>query len=256
MAGTTLWRALQFITPLLVLAALWQLLSAAGVLDDFIFPPPSRIAATMARLAAGPELWTHVAYTSVRAAIGFAGAVLIGLPLGILMGISRTFERLVRPFVSLLLHISTIALIPLLILLMGIGDQTAASIAFLSGFTAITYNAYNGVQAIPRSYVWVMKGLEGSRWQLFTHVWLPGSLRHVLTGSRIGLARAWRALVAAEMLAATTKGIGVMIMDAREYMQTDVVYAGIIVLAVLGFTIENGLIGQLEKRTIDRWGNE
>jgi len=249
------WRAtVRTAFPFLVVAALWEIVARAGMFHPRLFPPLEAVASQLVRLTASGVLPHHAADTLLRLAAGFALAAVAGVAVGIVMGRWRLAEDLLLPPVSMAAPIPGIAYAPLFLLWFGPGSvSTVLLVAFVSTFPII-FNAWTGVKAVKE--VWlrsaVAMGAGGRR--LFLKVVLPGALPYILTGLRLGLAQAWRVLVGVEMLAAVPWGLGWMIFGAREFLNTDVMLAGVVVIGAVGLALEKGVFERLERYTVVRWG--
>jgi NitT/TauT family transport system permease protein len=240
--------------PFLVLGALWEMTAHFGMFPPKLFPSLETIAATFYRLTVSGILPLHVAETLLRLGAGFALAAVIGLTLGILMGRSRRVEDYALPLVSIGAPIPGIAYAPLFMLWFNLGNTSAILlVGFVSAFPII-YNTWSGVKAVKE--IWVrsaqVMGADGQR--LFRNVILPGALPYILTGLRLGLAQAWRILVVVELFAAVPYGLGLLIFGARQFLDTDVMLAGIAVIGIIGLTLEKFAFQHLEQATVIRWG--
>lgn len=231
-----------------------------GWVNPILLPPPSAILDAIVRLAlpnsetGGFILLGNAATSLMEVAIGYVVASAVFTVLGLLMGMNRHVYGFFNPLVSALLPIPTIALIPVIILWLGLGERTVIFVVFLASLFPVVYNAGAGVRSIPPKYVWAAR-IMGARWdQVFFRVILPAAMPYIVTGQRLALGNSWRALVAAEMLAATGAGLGFMIFQARTFMDTEVIYAGIVVISVMGLVLEKLVWGYIERITIERWG--
>ena len=196
----------------------------------------------------------HAFDTILRLLAGFALAAVIGVAIGILMGRSRRMEDIFLPLVSILAPIPGIAWAPLFLLWFGLGNQPAMLlVAFVSAFPII-FNTWTGVKAVKEIWVRSAQAMGADDRRLFVNVIVPGALPYILTGLRLGLAQAWRTLVGIEMLAAVPWGLGWMIFGAREFLNTDVMLAGVFVIGVLGLALEKLVFQRLERFTVMRWG--
>jgi len=223
--------------PFLVVGAAWEAVAHAGLFPPRLFPPLEAVGATLLRLAAG-----------------FALAALVGVALGIAMGRSRRAEDIALPLVSIGAPIPGLAYAPLFLLWFGLGNVSAILlVAFVSAFP-IVFNTWTGVKAVKDVWVRSAQAMGADNPRLFRLVILPGALPYILTGLRLGLAQAWRILVGVEMLAAVPWGLGWLIFGAREFLNTDVMLAGIAVIAVIGLMLENLVFRRLEAFTVVRWG--
>ena len=235
--------------PVLVLA-IWQGLSAYGYIKPMLLPPPTKVCATMWELLISGALIKHMAVSLLRVLEGFAIAALVGLPLGIGIGLSRTLDRATDLIVQLLKPIPPIAWIPLAILWFGIGEGGKVFIIFLGAIFPVLVNTVDGIRQTDHRYVELARVLEVSKARLIWRVVLPGALPSIMTGLRVGLMVAWICVVAAELIAATG-GLGYLIMDARQLMQTDQVLVGMISIGAIGKLLDVLLKGA-EHRLI-RW---
>ena len=179
---------------------------------------------------------------------------MIGVSIGILMGRSRRAEDIFLPLVSIGAPIPGLAYAPLFLLWFGLGNLSAVLlVAFVAAFPII-YNSWTGVKAVKDIWVRSAQAMGADDRRLFRHVILPGALPYILTGLRLGLAQAWRILVGVEMLAAVPWGLGWLIFGAREFLNTDVMLAGIAAIAIIGLALEKLVFEPLEEFTVVRWG--
>ena len=170
------------------------------------------------------------------------------------MGRSRRAEDIFLPLISIGAPIPGLAYAPLFLLWFGLGNVSAVLlVAFVSAFPII-YNAWTGVKAVKEIWVRSAQAMGADDRRLFRHVILPGALPYIMTGLRLGLAQAWRILVGIEMLAAVPWGLGWLIFGAREFLNTDVMLAGIAVIALIGLALEKLVFQPLENFTVVRWG--
>jgi NitT/TauT family transport system permease protein len=196
----------------------------------------------------------HAADTVLRLASGFALAAVIGVITGIAMGRWRLAEDLVLPLVSMGAPIPGVAYAPLFLLWFGLGNvSTILLVGFVSAFPIIL-NTWTGVKAVKDVWVRAALAMGADDQRMFHKVILPGALPHILTGLRLGLAQAWRILIGVEMLAAVPWGLGWMIFGAREFLNTDVMLAGVLVIGAIGLALEKLVFKRLEDFTVVRWG--
>jgi NitT/TauT family transport system permease protein len=245
---------LRYIFPFLVVGAIWQVIAYSGVLPTRLFPPLETIAATFVRLTMAGILPVHAFETIVRLTVGFGLAAVAGVTIGILMGRFRAAEDLLLPLVSIAAPIPGLAYAPLFLLWFGLGEVSAILlVAFVSCF-AVIFNTWTGVKAVKE--VWIRSALVmgADNRRLFRSVVMPGALPYIFAGLRLGLAQAWRILVAVEMLASVNWGLGWLIFGAREFLNTDVMLAGIAVIAILGLALEKLVFEKMENYTVVRWG--
>ena len=246
-----LWRN---VFPFIVVFGLWEIVARAGVFPPKLFPSLVTVAEAFVRLTADGILPHHVFDTVLRLLAGFFLAAVVGVTLGILMGRSRRVEDIALPLVSIGAPIPGLAYAPLFLLWFGLGNKSAVLlVAFVSAFPII-FNTWTGVKAVKEIWVRSAQAMGADDRRLFVKVILPGALPYILTGLRLGLAQAWRILVGIEMLAAVPWGLGWMIFGAREFLNTDVMLAGVVVIGVLGLALEKLVFQKIEEYTVMRWG--
>jgi len=240
--------------PFVVVLGLWEIVARAGVFPPKLFPSLVTVAEAFIRLTMNGILIHHTFDTVLRLLAGFAIAAIVGVVFGILMGRSRRIEDILLPLVSIAAPIPGLAYAPLFLLWFGLGNTSAVLlVAFVSAFPVI-FNTWTGVKAVKDIWVRSAQAMGADDPKLFRHVILPGALPYILTGLRLGLAQAWRILVGVEMLAAVPWGLGWMIFGAREFLNMDVMLAGVAVIAIIGLALEKLVFQRLEQFTVVRWG--
>jgi ABC-type nitrate/sulfonate/bicarbonate transport system permease component len=196
----------------------------------------------------------HALDTVLRLLAGFALAAVVGVAIGVLMGRSRAAEDYLLPLIAIGAPIPGLAYAPLFLLWFGPGNvPSVLLVAFVSAFPII-YNAWTGVKAVKEIWLRSAQAMGADDRRLFRHVIVPGALPYIMTGLRLGLAQAWRILVAVEMLASVPWGLGWLIFGAQEFLNTDVMLAGIAVIAAIGLALEKLVFAKLETYTVVRWG--
>jgi NitT/TauT family transport system permease protein len=254
-AGESHWRVIWRNTfPFLVVFAMWEITARAGIFPPRLFPSLVAVAQAFVDLTISGILPHHALDTCLRLLAGFALAGVFGVALGILMGRSRRMEDICLPLVSIMAPIPGLAYAPLFLLWFGLGNKSAVLlVAFVSSF-AVIFNTWTGVKAVKEIWVRSAQAMGADDRRLFLKVIVPGALPYILTGLRLGLAQAWRILVGVEMLAAVPWGLGWMIFGAREFLNTDVMLAGVVVIGVIGLALEKLVFQKLEQYTVMRWG--
>ena len=213
-----------------------------------------RIAATFGRLVVSGILPLHGLSTLGRLVVGFLLGAVLGLTLGLLMGRFRRAEDLLVPVVSVGNPIPGLAYAPLFVLWFGLGNLPAVLLVGFAAAFPVAINTWTGVKAVKQIWIRAAQAMGAGERQLFHKVVLPGALPWILTGLRLGLARAWRVLVAVEMLTSVSVGLGWLIFGAREFLATDVMLAGIAVIGLVGLGLEKLVFERLERFTVVRWG--
>jgi sulfonate transport system permease protein len=219
------------------LLIIWELLSATGAVPERKLPSPHRVLLAFWHLTSTGELPHDVLISTLRAATGFAIGGSLGFCFGLAAGISRLAENLFDGTMQMLRMVPHLALIPLIIVWFGIGESAKVFLVAVGVFFPIYYNTYHGIRTIDAGLLEMarVQGLSGPA--LFSEVILPGALPSILVGIRYALGIMWLTLIVAETIAGNS-GIGFMTMNAREFMQTDVVVLGILLYAVLGKLID------------------
>ena len=240
---------LSWILPV-ALITLWQLASQLGWLSSRILPEPWAVLQAAWRLAVSGELWTHLGVSSGRAAAGFAIGGGLGLLLGLLTGTFRQAEVLLDTSLQMVRNIPALALIPLVILWFGIDETAKLFLVSVGVFFPIYLNTFHGIRSVDKGLIEMAKSYGLSGWPLYRDVILPGALPSILVGVRFALGLVWVLLIVAETISAQA-GIGYMTMNAREFLQTDVVLVGILLYALLG-KLADVLARALEKFWL-RW---
>ncbi|KAI3598166.1 Alkanesulfonate ABC transporter permease protein SsuC [Cupriavidus necator H850] len=232
-APQALARALApWIVPVLLIVV-WQLASQNGWLSSRVLPAPLAVVQAAWELARSGELWKHVGVSTWRALVGFAIGGGLGLLLGLLTGTFRTAATLLDSTLQMVRNIPALALIPLVILWFGIDETAKLFLVSLGVFFPVYLNTYHGIRSVDTGLVEMARSYGLSGWQLYREVILPGALPGILVGVRFALGLMWVVLIVAETISAQS-GIGYMTMNAREFLQTDVVLVGILLYALLG----------------------
>jgi sulfonate transport system permease protein len=225
-------RLFPWLIPAGLLLA-WQAASQLGWLQAQVLPAPDAVADAGWQLARTGELWRNIEISAWRAMVGFLIGSGIGFTLGMMNGLSSFSETLTDGTVQMIRNIPHLALIPLVILWFGIGEEAKIFLVALGVFFPIYVNTQHGVRSVDPHLLEMGRAYGMSDAALFRQVVLPGALPSIFVGLRYGLGIMWLTLIVAETIAATS-GIGFMAMTAREFMQVDVVVFSIIVYAVLG----------------------
>lgn len=247
----SVWRNIY---PFLVVAAIWEIIAWTGIFPRRLFPSLETVAATFYDLTVSGILPKHVAQTVLRLFSGFAVAAVLGVAAGILMGRSRRAEDIMLPIVSILAPIPGLAYAPLFLLWFGIGNFPAVLLVGIVACFPVIFNTWTGVKAVKEIWLRSAQSMGADDRRMFRHVILPGALPYILTGLRLGLAQAWRILVALEMLVGVSWGLGWLIFGARELLNTDAMLAGIAAIGIIGIVLEKFVFQKIEDYTVIRWG--
>jgi len=232
--------AAQFAAFPLFVLALWWFVSAREILPANILPGPATVFQTLLDQLAGGEIAEHLAISLWRVAQGAAIGVTLGLMLGVALGSSPAFESWIGPTFRTLVQIPSIALIPLLMMVLGIDDKLKLFIMAKACVIPLALVTADGIRNIPKAYLEVGRVLKLGRSTFFRRVILPGALPAIFTGIRQGVAHVWVALVAVEVLA-SADGIGYLMTWSRHLFQLDVVLVCIATIGITGFTLDFGM---------------
>ena len=236
----------------IAILSLWWLLAQTGWVPHLFLPTPAEVLRQAQSIwedgYANATLWEHVSASLARILSAAAIAVVLGIPVGLLMGLNRWAKGVLDTPIEFYWPLPPLAYLPLMIIWLGIGEASKITLLTLAMFAPIVLSAQAGVRALPQERVNAALSLGATRWQLFLEVVLPSALPEILTGIRIALGVGWGTLVAAELIAAN-RGIGFMIMSASHFLATDAVFVGIGVIAVCAFSftlvmrvLENALV--------------
>jgi len=223
--------------PLLGLLLAWELVAASGWVSTYLLPRPLDVGMTGLRLLRDGQLWNHTQASLGRIALGFAISCIVGIALAGAVARFRWLEELTAAPLALLRMIPPLALTPLLILWLGIGNATQVSIIILSSFFPVFLNALNGFRHVTADVHELARSLGLPRLTYATRIALPAAIPSLATGLRLGFGYSWRALVGSELIAASS-GLGYLIIDAQEMQRTDVVMVGILVIGLLGWGMD------------------
>jgi sulfonate transport system permease protein len=225
-------RLAPWIVPAALIAA-WQLAAQLGWLSSRVLPEPLAVLRAVWTLSASGELWLHVKTSAWRALSAFAVGGGLGLLLGLLTGSFRQAETLLDTTIQMIRNIPALALIPLVILWFGIDEIAKLFLVAVGVFFPVYLNTFHGIRSVDKGLIEMAKSYGLSGWPLYRDVILPGALPSILVGVRFALGLVWVLLIVSETISAQS-GIGYMTMNAREFLQTDVVLVGILLYALLG----------------------
>jgi sulfonate transport system permease protein len=242
-------RVLPWLLPVAILL-LWQTGAQIGVIQANILPSPAAVAVAAWRLARSGELWTNIEVSAGRAFLGFAIGGGIGFVLGMMNGLSARSEVLTDTTLQMIRNVPHLAMIPLVILWFGIDERAKIFLVALGVFFPIYVNTQHGVRSVDPQLLEMGRAYGMSVCTLFWRVVLPGALPSIFVGLRYGLGIMWLTLIVAETISASS-GIGYMAMNAREFMQVDVVVLSILLYAALGKLADS--IARLLERVTLSW---
>lgn len=241
---------LGLVVPVLLLG-LWQLVSVLGLFSAVQLPSPGAVLTSAADLIERGELGTHIAISTQRVLTGFALGAVLGLVLGALLGLSKLADVLLGPLFGAVRAVPSLALVPLLILWMGIGEDSKVTLITIGAFFPVFTTVSLALRHVDKNLVEAARafGLNGIK--LLTTVQLPAVVPAVFSGLRLALAQSWLFLVAAELIA-SSMGLGFLLTDSQNNGRTDRMFLAIVLLAVLGKTTD-ALLGVAEKWAVKKW---
>lgn len=232
------------------LAGLWWLATHLGWVDTIFLPAPEQLLVAFKGLLhdgyLDATLWQHLGTSLGRVLIAVLAAVVTAVPLGIAMGLNPTLNAALDPLVEFYRPIPPLAYLPLMVIWFGIGELSKVLLIYMALFAPLLIATVGGVRRVDKARIQAVRCLGASRVQVVRHVILPSALPDILTGLRIALGVGWSTLVAAELIAAN-QGLGFMVQSAAQFLATDVVVVGILLIAGIALTIELGLRA-LQKR--------
>jgi sulfonate transport system permease protein len=231
---------LAVILPVLILA-LWEWNVAKGVLNGNVVPAPSTLWKTFCSLVSSGKLQEGLIISFKRVLAGFLIATVVGVVIGFLMGLFESFNKAMSSLVNILRPIPTIALIPIFIIVLGIGEATNISIIMIGALWSILLNTTAGVLNVDRKLMELAYVYRLRKRDIIFRIILPSAMYSIITGLRLGIGGAWMSVVAAEMIGATS-GIGYMIMFAKSLAQAANMYVLVLVIGIIGFIIDRILL--------------
>ncbi|CCE03082.1 putative ABC transporter, permease protein [Bradyrhizobium sp. STM 3809] len=243
--ATSRWAGLLALVAVL---GLWQLIGSLALINPLFLPTPLGILRALYRLAESGALWQHLSASLLRILSGWALGTASGIVVGFAIGLWRIARSIGITFVSALFPIPKIAVLPLLILWLGIGEQPKIATIALGVFFSTTISVYSGVDAVPRNLIRMAQSFDVPFPTIVRKVIWPGALPSILAGFRITASVALMLVVSAEMIGAET-GIGTFVLQAGNLMQTDQLMAGILMLSLFGLAVGK-LISLLEARLL------
>jgi NitT/TauT family transport system permease protein len=236
------------LVALALVIALWQLAGGLSLVNPIFLPTPLSVLHAMIQLALSGALWQHLAYSVMRIGAGWLLGTVAGIIVGFSIGLSTLARSVGITFISALFPIPKIALLPLLILWLGIGEEPKIATIALGVFFSTAISVYSGVDAVPRNLIRMAQSFNVPFLAIVRRVIWPGALPSILAGFRITASIALLLVVSAEMIGAEY-GIGAFVLQAGNLMQTDQLLAGVVILSLFGLAV-GWLINRLEKRML------
>lgn len=237
---------------------LWFFVTNSGMIKELFLPSPQSVFSTFVKICSdgykGNTLWGHMAVSMRRLFIAMFYSIILGISFGLICGYFSKIRAVFEPILAFYRPLPPLAYYSLLVLWLGIDDSSKITLLVLAGFSPIYISCMASISRVKEDYINGSYALGASKFQTFIHVILPASFPDIFIGVRNALSGTYRTLVAAEMVAATC-GIGWMVVDAGDYLRSDVIFVGIIVMGITGLILERGILF-IEKKVIPWKGRE
>ncbi len=243
-------KLLIFYTGLVVV---WALVARLQFWPPYLFPSPSSVAKSLANGFADRTFVIGLVTSLRRVAIGYGLSVVLGVALGFFIAVSRTMEETLGSLVTSLQSLPSICWLPLAVLWFGLSEKAIIFVVVAGSLLAITISTVSGIHNVPRNYIMAGRNLGASGWRMFAHVLLPASLPQLLAGFKQGWAFAWRSLISGEMIFVTL-GLGQLLMMGRDLNDMSQVVAVMLIIIVIGFTVDRVVFAALERGIRRKWG--
>jgi taurine transport system permease protein len=229
-----LWRAILVgALGLSAFLGLWEALVRTGIVEAFFLPAPTQVLARMQQLSTGPDavLWHDIRMSATRVLTGFLLSAVVGVPLGLIMGMSPTIRAALNPIISIIRPLPALSWIPLSMLWLGIDEQQKYAIVFMGSFASVLVYTVDATMRVDPTLMLAARNLGATRYQVIRHVVLPGALPNILSGLKVVLAIAWTCVISAEMVGANS-GLGFRIWTAKEWSDTGQVLVGMLSISL------------------------
>lgn len=244
---------MRFAGPVLGALLAWQIFSMVGVINSGFFPPPTTVLATLWELLGEGTMLQETLVTLQRVTLAFFFGVVPGVVLGLLMGWVGVVRKIFDPIVTVIYPIPRIAILPLFLVIFGLGSAPVIAITSLISFFPATLTTYSGVAGLDKDLPSMARNLGASRWQIMTKIAFPSSLPVMLAGLRLALGVALTGLVAAEFVASQT-GLGARIWRFWQLYRIEEMWAYIVIVSLIGIVLQFGLV-ELQRRLLS-WDEE
>ncbi|HET8577507.1 MAG TPA: ABC transporter permease [Methylomirabilota bacterium] len=245
--------SIQSLAPFVPIIAIWAVVAEWGIFPRVFFPGPLEVARAFGTLVYKGILPDYLEDSVVRLAVGALAGTALGIPLGVLIGLSRRAHEWCWPILLFFQAIGDIAWLPILLIWFGFGLATMTFVLVYTVLFPVVLNTVLGVRSVPEPLTRAAQSLGAPGWRILAEVILPGALPNIVTGLRNGLGYGWRALIAAEIIVGTS-GIGFLMFDARRAGSVVEIFLGMIVLGLLWYVVDGWFLVPLERATVQRWG--
>jgi ABC-type nitrate/sulfonate/bicarbonate transport system permease component len=228
----------------------WEMIGRSGLVDPLFVSSPTRVAQAGISLMRDPDFWNDLRVSGIEFILGYGTAAAIGILLGLAIGLFKRLDYVLAPFVDTLNAVPRVTLLPLIIIWFGIGVWSKVAVVFLGALIPILINTQSGVKTSEARFIRVAQSFSASRLKIFSSIVLPGAVPFIFTGLKYGAGRALLGVVVGELYASTA-GVGHVIADAGNTLQTDVVFFGVLIFMSTGLVVV-ALLDRFERR-FERW---
>ena len=240
------------IITFIIFLFIWQCVIWIGDYQPILLPGPLLVAESIWQFIITGEIFSHLGISLFRFIVGFGFAVIVGVPVGFLLGRSNASFDAIEPLFQLIRPVSPIAWSPFVVLWFGIGSLPAMAIIFIAAFFPIVFNTIKGIRNVEPQYLKIASNLNLKGWSLYRNILFPGAFKHIMGGIHMAVGTSWIFLVSGEMIGAQS-GLGFLIVDSRNMLNLEDVLSAIFFIGVFGFLIDR-LISYLEKMILTRFG--
>jgi sulfonate transport system permease protein len=246
-------KSLRLLVFLIVILGLWQAVAMAGIWPSYVFPSPKTTAEALRQGFSDHTFAIGIAVSVKRVLIGYLIAALGGILLGALIGASSWLEDTLGTCIAGLQSLPSLCWVPVAILWFGLSEKAILFVTVAGSLLAVTMNVVTGIQNVPKIYITAGRNLGARGVQMYLHVLLPASLPHILSGLKQGWALAWRSLISGEMIFLSL-GLGQLLMMGRDLNDLSQVFAVMILITAIGYTVERFVFAPAEAQVRVRWG--
>ncbi|OQX02400.1 MAG: hypothetical protein BWK80_57980 [Desulfobacteraceae bacterium IS3] len=240
--------------PFLFLVILWGVTAYFNWMPNWFLPYPSEVALSFCELIKNGTILKLFIESAFNLIPPFLLAITTSITLGIIIGTNTTARKIFFPFISSFYPIPSLAWLPFIIIIFGFTRESVWVLLFISSFLKMIYNMVVGVRNVNTFWILVAKNLGLNKLQIIFNVVIPGALPNIITGMRIGFGSIWRSLIAAEMLVSGAGGLGKFVWTAQWTFSFEKVFAGILMIAIIGLTVEILVFKKIEAITLTKWG--
>lgn len=242
------------VAGVVVLLAVWEGFARSGMFSTAMTPPLESIFGTLWRMIVDGTLFDNTLATLIRVFIGLLISFAVAIPVGVLTARYWVAERIFMPVLSVLLPIPSLAWVPLFILWFGIGDRATVAVVIYAATFPLIYSVWTGVRAINPIWLRAASVMGADEAMIFYKVIWPAALPYIITGLRLSFGRAWIGVIGGELLSSPRLGLGEIIFNAKEFLQSGLMLSTLIAIGVIGVFFERFVFQRLEAATVRRWG--